>query len=461
MAWKDRIAGRSGQQVLSGANFALYTVIVIALIVLVNWFVNNHQKQWDLTPNKKYSLSEQTRKILNGLKASGQEVTIYAFDRQQNFGEQRDVLGMYGSASNLVKVKYVDPDRQPALAKEFGVHSYGTIVVSAGERHMEAQGTGEEAITNALVRVLKGQRLACFITTHGERSLDGTDSDGYSHFKTQLSDENYQTESLPFLQKLEIPKDCTMAVIAGPQNDYLPPEIDVIDKYLHDGGRVLAMLDAGVELPNLTKMLTDWGATPRNDLVIDENPVAQIFGTKPYMPLIIKYGTNAIVQPLSGRATLFPLSRSFEVGKDSKPGISDDSLCETSADSYGVTDWNPKIEEIQFRPAKDVKGPLTVAASGTVTGMGEKKSEGRFVALGTSLIAANTFLNFQSNRDFIMNSINWLSADEDLISIRPTAPESQHLNMNEEQMRRLLILGVFGVPILIVLAGTLVWWQRR
>ena len=79
MAWKDRIAGRSGQQVLTGANFALYTLIVIALIVLVNWFVSNHDKRWDMTPNKKYSLSDQTRKILKGL---NKNVTIYAFDQR-------------------------------------------------------------------------------------------------------------------------------------------------------------------------------------------------------------------------------------------------------------------------------------------------------------------------------------------------------------------------------------------
>ncbi|MGA2983175.1 MAG: GldG family protein [Terriglobia bacterium] len=458
MAWKDRLAGRSGQQVLTGANFALYSLIVIALIVLVNWFVNNHDKRWDMTPTKKYSLSEQTHKILKEL---NRDVTIYAFDQERNFGERRDVLGMYASASNHLKVKYVDPNRQPALAKEYSVRSFGTVVVSAGDRHMEAQGDGEEGITNALVRVLKGQRTACFIQTHGERNLDSTERDGYDHFKKQLSNENYQTETLPFLQKMEIPKDCTMAIIAGPQNDYLPPEIDVIHKYLQDGGRALIMLDAGVELPNLTKLLGDWGVTARNDLVIDENPVAQIFGTEPYMPLIVKYGNSPIVQPLNGRATLFPLSRSFEVGKDSKPGVSADSLGDTSADSYDVTDWNPTIKEIQFHAGKDLKGPLTVGVAGSVSGGGEKKAEGRFVALGTSLIAANSFLNFQSNRDFIMNSINWLSADEDLISIRATPPESQHLNMNAEQMRRVLILGVFGIPILIVLAGVLVWWQRR
>ena len=126
-----------------------------------------------------------------------------------------------------------------------------------------------------------------------------------------------------------------------------------------------------------------------------------------------------------------------------------------------MTDWNPKIKEIKFDAKKDLKGPLSVAVAGTMTAEGDKKAEGRFVVTGTSLLAANSFLNFQSNRDFVMNSINWLSADEDLISIRATPPESQHLTMNAEQMSRLLILGVFGLPLLIVMAGVLVWYQRR
>src|SRR5208283_4750359 len=155
---------------------------------------------------------------------------------------------------------------------------------------MEAQGDSEEGITNALVRVLKGQRTACFIGSHGQRNLDSTERDGYDHLKKQLGDENYKTQVLPLMQKPEIPADCTMVVIAGPQDDYLPPEIDAINKYLQGGGRAFVMLDAGVELPNLAKLMSDWGVTVRNDLVIDENPVAQIFGTEPYMPLIVKYG---------------------------------------------------------------------------------------------------------------------------------------------------------------------------
>jgi ABC-type uncharacterized transport system involved in gliding motility auxiliary subunit len=455
MGWKDRIGGRRGQQVLTGANFVIYTLIVIALIVLANWFVSNHDKRWDMTPSKKYSLSDQTRKILKDL---NKDVNILVFDQQRRFGERRDVLEMFAKNSQRLKVKYIDPDRQPTVAKEYGIRTYGTIVVASGDRHMEAQGDTEEGITNALVRVLKGQRSACFIQGHGERNLEGKDREGYDKIKTGLGTENYQTQSLMLMQKMEIPADCTMVIIAGPQNDYLPPEIDVIHKFIQGGGRALVMLDAGVALPNLAKLLSDWNVNARNDLVIDQNPVAQLFGTSPAMPIIVKYGANPIVQPLNNHATLFPLSRSFEIGK--APGGSAESLCDTSAESFDVADFNPKMEKVEFRPGKDLKGPLTVAVAGTVPGQREKK-EGRFVALGTSLVAANGFLTFQSNRDFIMNAVNWLSADEDLISIRATPPEAQHLNMNAQQMGRFLYLGVFGVPLLIILIGASVWWQRR
>ena len=76
------------------------------------------------------------------------------------------------------------------------------------------------------------------------------------------------------------------------------------------------MLDPGMDLPNLAKLLSDWNVTIQNDLVIDLNPVAQIFGTEPTMPLIVKYGISPITQPLARVASLFPITRSFAVGKD-------------------------------------------------------------------------------------------------------------------------------------------------
>ncbi len=458
MAWKDRIGGGSGRRMLEGANLAVYTVIVVAIGVLANWFVNRHDRRWDLTPNQKYSLSPQSIKMLKGL---DRDVTIYVFDRERSFRDRRDLLDNYSSATHRVRVQYVDPDRQPSLAKQLAVRSYGTIFVAAGDRHFEAQGATEEGVTNALIRVLKGQKTVYFIQGHGERDLDNSDRAGYDRIKKQFENENYQVKTLVLLQKMEIPADCSLLVVAGPHNDYLPQEVETVRKYISGGGRAMLMLDPGMDLPSLAKLLADWNVTVRNDLVIDENPIAQIFGTNPSMPLIIKYGSSPIVQPLQRTATLFPLTRSFEIGKNSKAGVTADSLCDTSADSYGVADFNPKMREVSFRAGKDFKGPLTVAVSGTVAGEGEKKSEGRFVALGTSALASNVYLGFQGNRDLFMNMVSWLSAEEDLISIRPKPPDAQHLSLTAKQMTRLLYLGVMGLPLLIIAAGTCVWWRRR
>jgi ABC-type uncharacterized transport system involved in gliding motility auxiliary subunit len=446
---------------MEGANLAVYTLVALAIAVSVNYFASRYTRHWDLTPNKKYTLSPQTQKVVKNL---NRDVTLYVFDRERGFRERRDLLDQYASASRRITVRYVDPDRDPSLAKQIGVRSYGSIFVSAGDRHLEASAATEEGISNALIKLLKGQKTVYFVQGHGEPDLDSAERDGYQRVKKEIENENSQVKTLVLLQKLEIPSDCTMLAIAGPRTDYTEPESDAIKKYLNGGGRALFMLDPGVELPNLTKLLSDWSVKPRNDLVIDLNPLAQMFQTSPSMPLIIKYGSSPIVQPLQRMMTLFPRTRSFEISKGSAASVTTDSLCETSPESFSVTDFNPKMREVAFRPNKDIKGPLTVAVSATLPASGsssaENKPQGRFVVLGTSLLAANAYLGFQGNRDLFMNMIEWLSAEEELISIRPKPPESQHLNLTAAQMNGLL-LRVAVVPLVIIAAAIFVWWGRR
>jgi len=465
MAWHDSITGRRGRRVLEGANLVIYTSVVVAIVVVANVFLNRYYtKRWDLTPAKKFSLSPQTLKILKGL---DRDVTIFDFDRTGGSRSSRDLLENYGAAAKRLTVRYVDPDRDPALSRQFEVRTYGTVIVTSGERHFQAQSVDEEGVTNALVRLLKGQKTAYFIQGHGERDLESGERGGYSQLQKEFENENYQVKTLVLLQSMKIPPDCALLVIAGPRNDYLQQEVDALDGYLIDGGRLLFMADAGTDLPTLSKLLANWNVTLRNDLVIDQNPIAQMAGAEPSMPLIIKYGKSPIVQPIARTATLFPLTRSFLIGKEYKTGVVDESLCETTDASFGVADFNPKMQSVSFRPDKDYKGPLIVAVSGTLNVQGpteiggQKKPEGRFVALGTSSIAVNAYLGFGGNRDLMMNSVNWLAAEEDLISIRPKPPENQRLELNAQQMNRILYLGVFGIPLLIILMGVSVWWGRR
>lgn len=442
------------RKALRGTNFAVYTVIVLAIICLCNWFVNRNDHHVDLTPNKAFSLSPQTHKLLSGLQ---EPVTIYIFGRESNFRQQRDLMDLYSSASHNVNIKYVDPNRDPGLARSFGVQSYGTIYVATGKRHLQASDASEQGITNALIRLLKGQKVIYFVQGHGERDLDGTGRDGYSKFKQALQNEDSEVETLVLMQKMQIPANCSILVIAGPKTDYLSPEINVIEKYLQGGGRLLAFLDPGVALPNLSGLLARYGVTVRNDLVIDENPVSQIFGTSPSMPLIMSYGNNPIVEPLARRATLFPLSRSFEVAD--KTGVTLDQLCKTSGASFGVANFNTHMHQVSYRPGVDTKGPLVVAVAGTLTQNSPAK-QGRFVAVGTSLVAANAYLDFQSNSDLVLNMTEWLTSNEGLISIRPKTPKFQHLNLTASQMGGLL-MRVFIIPAVVIIIGIFVWWGRR
>ncbi|MGH9357339.1 MAG: GldG family protein [Terriglobia bacterium] len=444
------------RKLLHGTNFTVYTLAVLAIIVLCNWFVHRNDHHLDLTSNKLFSLSAESQKLLKGV---DHPVTIYVFDQQSAFQNRRDLLSQYSSVSHYITVRYVDPTRDPALAHQFGVQNYGTVYVATGNRHMKASDASEQGITNALVRLLKGEKTIYFVQGHGERDLSGSGHGGYSQFDHALQNEDSQVKTLVLMKQMQIPSDCSILVIAGPKNDYLPPEITAIEKYLQSGGRVLALLDPAVTLPNLAGLLANYGITMRNDLVIDENPVSQIFGTSPSMPLIMSYGDNPIVQPLKRVATLFPLSRSFVIATGAKPDLTTDALCNTSAASFGVTNFNTSMKEVSYRPGKDTKGPLVVAAAATLNNP-KPAGQGRLVAAGTSLIASNAYLGFQGNRDLVMNMVEWLASNEGLISIRPKVPSAQQLNLSASQMGGLLKRLIF-IPLCIIGIGIAVWWTRR
>jgi ABC-type uncharacterized transport system involved in gliding motility auxiliary subunit len=63
------------------------------------------------------------------------------------------------------------------------------------------------------------------------------------------------------------------------------------------------------------------------------------------------------------------------------------------------------------------------------------------------------------NRDLALNTINWLSSDEDLISIRPKEPEDRKLDPRGVNLT--LYSEVFAFPLLIIVAGIVVFMKRR
>jgi ABC-type uncharacterized transport system involved in gliding motility auxiliary subunit len=441
---------------------ATYIAVIVAIIAAANVLANRYEMSYDATSNKRYSLSDQTKKIVKGLK---QDATITYFDQPRAFQAAKDQLDLYSNLSPKVHLKYVDVDKDAMVAREAGIKNYGTAIVQVGANKQEAKGVTEEGITGAFIRDLKNTtRTVCFVTGSGEHQIDDSTRSGFSRFKELLGKDEYTTKSINLLQKAEIPSDCTVLVVAGPSGDYQQPEVDAIKKFVEDGGRAFFMLDPPLKIGRsevgdndaLTGVLQSWGVTVDKDLILDMNPIGQLAGLGPQVALVTAYNTHPIVSEMKGTATGFPLSRSIDVKGGMKTTV---EKLFSSSDSSLATD---KLDSPKIDPSdpKNKKGPLTIAAAGTYQ-TGKDKSQGRFVVIGSSAWAANSFINFNGNRDLALNAMNWLSSDEDLISIRPKEPEDRRITMTRAQMSWVRMTSQFLLPLIVIFAGVSVWWRRR
>jgi gliding motility-associatede transport system auxiliary component len=443
------------------AQVALYTVIVLAILGTVNFLADRYNKSYDSTSDKRFTLSQETDKIVGNLK---QNVKISYWDQPSKFQQAQDLLNRYHDLNRKVDVELYDADKLRTQATAAGVKNYGTIFVQVGNKKEEAKGLTEEDITGAIVRALKGgDRTVCFVIGSGEHAPDDTSRNGFSNAKALVEKNNYKTETIAMLPKPEIPKSCTIVVVPGPQHDYLPPEVTALKNYVENGGRALFMLDPPLQFGQpvdanapLTDLLKGWGVTAQKDLVLDTSGVGQIFGLGPEYALVTKYEDHPIVTDLKNVATGFPIARSLEVMNGDKTTVQ--KLFATSADSFATQNLSsPEIKQGK----DDLKGPLVLAAAGTYHTANKTNGDGRFVVVGSSTWASNGFLAFNGNRDLFLNMLNWLSSDEDLISIRPKEPQDRPLNMNARQVTLMFYSSVISIPLLIVAAGLGVWWKRR
>jgi len=477
--WREIARSFSGREAKFGTVAIVSAVVVLAILIAVNYLGVRHNKRWDLTAAKQFTLSEQTRKILNGLQ---KPVAIKVFAQADDFQRFRDRLDEYQYASKQVTVEYIDAVKQPSRANQYQVQQLGTVVFDYDGRTERVTSEGEQELTNGLIKVVQGKQLKVyFVQGHGEKSTEGSDRDSYGTIAKSLGTENYTVESLVLAQQKDVPADASVLVVAGPKTDFFAPEIDMLKRYLAKGGKVLLLLDppdkaGSSDLASLTALLKDWAIEVGNNVVVDVSGMGQLLGTGPEVPVAAKYQPHAITDKFN-LLTAYRLARSVApAGPGGAAGKFPQTLVETSANSWAETDvkaLNTSGEVRRELDKGDKAGPISLAAavSSPATDVpppaaGAKpedtnKPETRIVVFGDSDFASNAWLGIQGNRDLFMNSVNWLAQQENLIAIRPRDPEDRRITLTADQQERIFWLTVFIIPGLILLGGVHTWWRRR
>jgi ABC-type uncharacterized transport system involved in gliding motility auxiliary subunit len=442
-----------------GANALLYSLAFIAVLGLLNYLSLRHNHRWDLSEAQVYSLSPQSSKVVAGLDKS---LEMLAFVEGGANPPLEDLLRTYKEAGKQVTFRMVDPDRDPATAKEKKITQVPSIYIGYGDQSTVVTQPTEEAITNALIKVTRGSKTSvCVVGGHGEPDIDDQQTPkGFASLKEALENENYAVKKVLLANVDKVPDDCSLVVAAGPAKPYLENEIAALGSYLNAGGHLMLLLppQKGNELKPL---LADWGVTAGDDVVVDQ--VMRLFQGPAIglEPITNTYGKHEITDQIRDM-TSFPMTRSISAG-ETKPKRRVTELVKTSASSWAETDFAGLFEQhkVALDKGVDKQGPVSVAvAVEAMNGDGEG-AKARLVVFGSNEFADNRNLGGSNyNQELILNSIAWLSGQSDLVSIRPRALRASRFQLSQDQGTVIFYVSVLLLPELLLIAGLTVWWRR-
>jgi len=442
-----------------GTNTTILSLAVIAILAVLNFAGFRHHKRFDLTTEKLFTLSDQTRQIVGGLQ---QDINIVYFNKTPDTVLD-DQMAEYTALSRHLKFQTVDPNQKPEVAQEYGATRMGDLVVASGARkeHVEAGGQGgpaESDLTSAILKLTQDKvKTVCFVTGHGEKSLSDQGETGYGRIGAGLKKENYVTKTVNLVAENGVASDCSELVIAGPTQGFFPQESAMVAKYLAENGKAFILVDPQTD-PKLDDVFGAWNIALGNNVVIDASGVGSLIGAGPAIPLVTDFGPSPITKNFQRSMAFFPLARTVSIADKSKADPQGVELLKTSPRSFTIPSLKSGQNEVKYDPKTGTLGPLSLGVAAS------RKSgdiEARLVVIGNSVFASNPYLDQQKNRDLFYNTINWLSEDENLISIRPKTATDRRVTLTAGQAGALKWLDLIFLPGLVILSGVYIWWKRR
>jgi gliding motility-associatede transport system auxiliary component len=475
-------------------NVVISVLAVLALVLMVNYLAARHFKRLSLSSNAEAELSPLTRRVL-GTVTNEIKIIIY-FDKQEPvYDSVWSLLKEYKFANAKITVEAVDYLRDPAAANLVKVayklsqatdknliifdcngskrYVYGNELSDVDIQSLVSGKTnevrrthfkGELLFTSAILSVSNPRPVkAYFLSGHGEHRPTSDDKlMGYSKFAGVLRENNVRFEQLNLLVTAEVPADCQLLIIAGPREAIPQDELEKVERYLKQGGRLLALFnnDTATKTTGLEKTLANWGVAVGKNVVTDEKNT--LTGLDVF---VSQFSNHPLVQPLNeSRLRLF-LPRSIAKGSTGLPNAEApqvEVLAVTGPEGRVITD----IRNGALYPSvNNFTGavPLMVAVEkGTIRGVSADRGSTRIVVVGESIFLGNEAIDQVANHDFASHSINWLLARNELLgTLGPHPIKDYKLTMTTSQLATVRWILMLAMPGSVLLVGLLVSASRR
>lgn len=463
---------KRNRQATKGGSYSLaITAVVLAILVVANLFVSvlpSSLTKYDISASKLYSITSNTKVVVNGLE---QDVTIYWVVQS---GEEDDVienlLSKYESLSDHIEVVKKNPDVYPTFAEQYTKETVqnNSLIVECGEKsrfiglddiyigevnmytgtYSATDFDGEGAITSAIDYVTSEEYPQVYVLEgHGEAELP-------ADFAEQIEKENMQTNTLSLLTVDEIPEEADCIVIYAPSSDISAEEKDMLADYVGGGGKLLVMAGAAEEgiLENLYSLLSDYGVTAHEGIVVDSDREHYAFG-RPYI-LMPDIASSEITDSLVDKNyyTIMPIALGLTVDSYTGKGTVTELLTTSSASFSKAAGYNLSTYEWE---EGDIEGPFALAVS-------IEDNSGGQIDWFTSDEFLNEMYNAYSsgaNMDLAMNALSDLIGESEAMAIRSKSLNYNYLTISDStsSLLKVLMIGVFplaylGVGICVILS---------
>jgi ABC-type uncharacterized transport system involved in gliding motility auxiliary subunit len=450
------------------AHFGVFTtasaLLVLGLLVLANWAATARPVTLDLTKDRLHTLADDTVRTLAALPADVEALAFYRADEEAH-EPTRALLRRYEAQSPRFRSRLVDPYAHPELVKQHEITDGGPrILLVMGEKRARVAEPTEEALTNGLVELGRGEARKIYVLTgHGEPALSAGDDRAISGAADGMRRDGFAVEPLSLLAQAEVPADADVVLVVGPRTRLLEPEVKALLAYADRGGKLGVWLEPGVDA-GLDALLTRFGVEADDDLVVDPGQASQLFGGSPVNPVGVPVPGHPVPERLGGMNVVFPTARSLvALTSDDPARPRAQVLVLSTRDAWGETAVEELVKSGKAQLGDGEKsGPLPLAMASTRPGPPGAPGPGsRLLVVGDAEHMDDRYAQVLGNLDFFLNGVAWLGEQPDRIVIRPKGREGSRLVLSAGQLAAVRFVTLDALPVLLLGIGLTVWQLRR